>query len=129
MRSSILSPHVDKGDELGGEPPLVRVAELWRISSDHLGQLVEHAVPLGVGEPARGQLVLKRTNAHVRTYRTAAKVLMLLGFNANIFNVVFQFLLLKLSLFRNKVIFQIFSVFFLHSFSFSSSNINRFNSV
>lgn len=52
-------PQVDKGDEFGGEAPLLRVAELWRVSSHHLGQLVKHTVPLRVGKPSRGQLILK----------------------------------------------------------------------
>lgn len=57
--SSASLPHVDKGDEFGREAPLLRVAELWRVSPHHLGQLVEHTVPLWVGEPACGQLILK----------------------------------------------------------------------
>ena len=57
--SGVSLPHVDKGDEFGREAPLLRVAELWWVSPHHLGQLVEHTVPLWVGEPASGQLILK----------------------------------------------------------------------
>lgn len=52
-------PHIDKGDEFGGEAPLLRVAELRRVSSHHLSQLIKHTVPLWVGKPSRGQLILK----------------------------------------------------------------------
>lgn len=58
---SFSSPHVDKGDEFGREASLLRVAELWRVAPHHLGQLIKHAVPLWVGEPSCGQLVLKDT--------------------------------------------------------------------
>ena len=58
------SPQVDEGDELGGEAPLVRVAELGGVPLHHLGQLVEHTVPLGVGEATRGQLILTHTNGN-----------------------------------------------------------------
>lgn len=58
------SPHVDKGDELGREASLLGVAELRRVAPHHLSQLVEHAVPLGVGEAAGGQLVLGHTHTH-----------------------------------------------------------------
>ena len=61
------SPEVDKVDELGGELPLLRVAELRGLALHHLRQLIEHAVPLGVGKPAGGQLVL-RTDTRTRTH-------------------------------------------------------------
>lgn len=58
------SPHVDKGDELGGEASLLRVAELRRVAPHHLSQLIEHTVPLGVGEATSGQLVLGKRHTH-----------------------------------------------------------------
>lgn len=67
VHGSVSSPHVDKGDELGREASLLRVAELRRIPPHHLGQLVKHAVPLRVGKPTRGQLVLKDMMYTIRT--------------------------------------------------------------
>lgn len=61
MLQNVSLPQVDKGDEFGREASLLRVAELRRVSSHHLGQLVEHTVPLRVGKPSCGQLVLKHT--------------------------------------------------------------------
>lgn len=56
-------PEVNKVDELGGELPILRVAEVGRFPLHHLGQLIKDTVPLGVGEASRGQLVLK-ANTH-----------------------------------------------------------------
>lgn len=61
MLQNVSSPQVDKGDEFGREASLLGVAELRRVSPHHLGQLVEHTVPLRVGKPSCGQLVLKHT--------------------------------------------------------------------
>lgn len=55
-----VSPQVDEVDEFGGELSLLRAAELWRVTLHHLRQLIEHTVPLRVGEPSRGQFILKQ---------------------------------------------------------------------
>jgi len=57
-----VSPQVDEVDEFGGELPLLGAAELRRVALHHLRQLIEHTVPLRVGEPSCGQFVLKHTH-------------------------------------------------------------------
>ena len=56
------SPGVDEADKLGREAAGVVVDETRGGTLHHLGELVEDAVPLGVGEAAGRHLHLRSSN-------------------------------------------------------------------